>query len=105
MRRFITTLFTLIASLGLATGAVAQGRHDDRPHGYKAKSAAAQATPGMKCSRPVGGRHDEKPHGAMSCGMKPAATSAGSAPAERKASLPDSSHTVPGTAEGKGAGQ
>ncbi len=42
MKRTVITLVALVAGLGLTGTSVAQGRHDDKPHGYNAKVAAAQ---------------------------------------------------------------
>lgn len=57
-------LYLAAALLGLAisAGAVAQVRHDEKPHGESAKHVKkSQVT---KQPRGTGTRHDEKPHGA-----------------------------------------
>jgi len=60
MNRTLTTLATAI-SLAMAASAMAQGRHDEKPHGM-AKQAASQDN--ERRSQPItGGRHDERPHG------------------------------------------
>lgn len=58
-----TTLTAVVAamSLAMAASAMAQGRHDEKPHGM-AKQQASQDN--ERKSRPMtGGRHDERPHG------------------------------------------
>jgi hypothetical protein len=44
MKRTISTLLAIAAGLTLATTGAAQGRHDEKPHGYDAKVAAQQST-------------------------------------------------------------
>jgi hypothetical protein len=78
----------LVLSVGLAGAAVAQGRHDERPHGYnKAKAEAAAAA---KVDQPAatGGRHDERPHGAAKPAATPKAKGSAKAPAT-PASVPE----------------
>ena len=60
-RQFITTI-ALIAGIGLTGTAFAQGRWDERPHGYNAQLANAQKS-AVTSPSATGGRHDEKPHG------------------------------------------
>lgn len=47
MKRFVIATSVALVSLGLAGSAVAQGRHDDKPHGMKveAPSPSAAVTP------------------------------------------------------------
>lgn len=60
MIRTFTAVATAI-SLAMAASAMAQGRHDEKPHGM-AKQQASQDK--ERRSQPVtGGRHDERPHG------------------------------------------
>ena len=47
MKRTIPTIIA-VAVGGLTASAVAQGRHDERPHGYNAKVAAEQKANTMK---------------------------------------------------------
>lgn len=65
MNRTYLILVSMFAGLALAGSAGAQGRHDDRPHGYdKAKAkAVAAGTQNSVTTSGAGGRHDEKPHG------------------------------------------
>jgi hypothetical protein len=42
MKRTIATLLTIALAIGTSATATAQGRHDEKPHGYDAKAAAAQ---------------------------------------------------------------
>ena len=60
MKRIL--LHAAIAAIGLALGsaALAQGRHDDKPHGVPGKPAAA---PDSSVTDRTPGRHDERPHG------------------------------------------
>jgi hypothetical protein len=45
MKRTTTTLFAIALVCGISATAAAQGRHDEKPHGYDAKVAVApQAT-------------------------------------------------------------
>lgn len=86
--RIIATTIALFAAAALAGPATAQGRHDDKPHGYDKQKAAATAAKTDKAEGPtVGGRHDEKPHGmkkakpAQKSADAPAKPAAGTAPA------------------------
>lgn len=65
MKRTSHVLVALFAGFALAGTAIAQGRHDERPHGYdKAKAQAmAAGTSETVTTAGSGGRHDEKPHG------------------------------------------
>ena len=47
-----------------ATAALAQGRHDEKPHGKPAKTEKKEKKAEAMQHR-SGGRHDEKPHGKM----------------------------------------
>ena len=52
---------TMILGIALSTSVLAQGRHDEKPHGMM-KNPPAEAKDAERKS--VGsGRHDEKPHG------------------------------------------
>jgi len=65
MKRTSHIFVALFAGFALAGTAIAQGRHDERPHGYdKAKAQAmAAGTPETVKTMGSGGRHDKKPHG------------------------------------------
>jgi hypothetical protein len=58
MKRPLITIVVLMAGALFATVSVAQGRHDEKPHGAgkpaQAKESGTSAIPG---------RHDERPHG------------------------------------------
>ena len=62
MNRQLITAIAFIAGFGLAGTAIAQGRHDERPHGYDTQLANAQKTV-VTAPSATGGRHDERPHG------------------------------------------
>jgi hypothetical protein len=58
MKRTLISTLVLACAVALSTSALAQGRHDEKPHGSaKASTEASNSPSGM------GGRHDEKPHG------------------------------------------
>lgn len=60
MKRAIITTVVLAFGTALATAALAQGRHDEKPHGSIRPTAASPESVRV----PVwGGRHDERPHG------------------------------------------
>lgn len=61
MNRQLITAIAFIAGLGLAGTAIAQGRHDERLHGYSAQLAKAQKST-VTAPSATGGRHDERPH-------------------------------------------
>jgi hypothetical protein len=61
MNRQLITAIAFIAGFGLAGTALAQGRHDERPHGYNAQLATAQQS-AVAAPSATGGRHDERPH-------------------------------------------
>jgi hypothetical protein len=65
MKRNLAAVVVLFSTLGLAGAAFAQGRHDEKPHGYDKAKAEAAATDTTKTGTQsgAGGRHDEKPHG------------------------------------------
>jgi hypothetical protein len=65
MKRKLASAIAFLVGLGLAGAGIAQGRQDEKPHGYdKAKAeAAAKDTPKPQAQSAAGGRHDEKPHG------------------------------------------
>jgi hypothetical protein len=77
MKRNVAAAVAMLVSLGLAGVAVAQARHDEKPHGYDKAKADAAATDTTNAGTPsgAGGRHDEKPHG-----VKKAKTAAKDAP-------------------------
>lgn len=52
----------LVMTAALATTALAQGRHDEKPHGRQ-KPAQATKESGAGNTAMSGGRHDERPHG------------------------------------------
>lgn len=60
LRRFLIAAI----SFGVATTTLAQGRHDEKPHG-SAKPAADSGDTERKAPPGVGGRHDERPHGTV----------------------------------------
>ena len=64
MTQALKTIALLAAFAALSTTAVAQGRHDEKPHGMM--KAPASATADSRASG-TGGRHDE---GATSHGKK-----------------------------------
>lgn len=51
-----------VLGLAISFGAVAQVRHDEKPHGESAKHVKKSSV--TKQPRGTGTRHDEKPHGA-----------------------------------------
>lgn len=56
-QKFLTVvLMSLLLSSGAA---LAQGRHDEKPHGAMAPASQGSASPQSM----AGGRHDERPHG------------------------------------------
>jgi hypothetical protein len=61
MNRQLITAIAFLAGLGFAGTAFAQGRWDERPHGYNAQLAKAKKS-AVETPSAVGGRHDEKPH-------------------------------------------
>jgi len=61
MNRQLTAAIALLAGFGLAGTAFAQGRWDERPHGYNAQLAKAKKST-VEAPSAAGGRHDEKPH-------------------------------------------
>lgn len=52
--------FTMILGLALSATAIAQGRHDEKPHGM---GKPAAESPDKERVASASGRHDEKPHG------------------------------------------
>ena len=76
MKRDIATAIALVIGLALAGTAWAQGRHDDRPHGYDKRKAEAAAATKPATASSTGGRHDERPHGVSKPKTTPAATAA-----------------------------
>ena len=77
MKRKIVSGIALLVGLALAGAGIAQGRHDEKPHGYdKAKAeAAANGTARPQMQSSTGGRHDEKPHGVKNAKSAPKAAS------------------------------
>jgi hypothetical protein len=45
MNRIFSSWLAVVASATLAASSVAQGRHDDKPHGVDAKAAAGKPSP------------------------------------------------------------
>ncbi len=60
MKRKIACAIALVVGFGLVGTGFAQGRHDDKPHGYdKAKAeSAANGTAKTEAQPSTGGRHD-----------------------------------------------
>jgi len=59
MKRIIVAVIASALGAAVALTAVAQGRHDEKPHGL-----SKPATEQSEASGPsTGGRHDERPHG------------------------------------------
>lgn len=63
MKIHIVAAAALAFAIGFAGPALAQGRHDDKPHGYDKAKAEASAKGMIETPAATGGRHDEKPHG------------------------------------------
>ena len=61
MKKLITYAFAASIYGAFATGAYAQARHDEKPHG-SAKPAPSATTDNPATDR-APGRHDERPHG------------------------------------------
>ena len=61
-RRFIT-LTAVLVGLGVGSVALAQGRHDEKPHNVTNTENTAKDKAPAVASSGVGGRHDERPHG------------------------------------------
>jgi len=57
MKHIIVAIIAILFGIGIA---VAQGRHDEKPHGSTKPSTSATED---KYEPMPGGRHDEKPHG------------------------------------------
>lgn len=68
MKSNVAKILIPLLTATLATTALAQGRHDEKPHGQQ-KSAKTIKEGGANTPTMSGGRHDEKPHGTQ----KPAA--------------------------------
>ena len=80
--------YTTLKIILLASATMAQGRHDEKPHGYdQAKAEAATANKVVTPSG-TGGRHDEKPHGVTKAKKTPKAMDAKSTAARAAASGP-----------------
>ena len=88
MKRNVASTIALIVSLGLAGATMAQGRHDEWPHGYDKTKAAATTTAKAAMPSGTGGRHDEKPHGVTKAKTMPTTTDAKTAAAPAAASGP-----------------
>lgn len=62
-------ILVFLMTAALATTALAQGRHDEKPHGQQ--KPAQTAKEGEAKGQPMaGGRHDERPHGTPKSGVK-----------------------------------
>lgn len=57
----VSYLAVAVLGLAMAGGAVAQVRHDEKPHGESGKMVKKSSV--TKQPRGTGTRHDEKPHG------------------------------------------
>ncbi len=92
MKRKNVTAIALVLALGIAGSVLAQGRHDEKPHGYdKAKvEAASKGAVKPEAQSSAGGRHDEKPHGVKNAKPKPTATPVAVTPAKEGAAVPGS---------------
>jgi hypothetical protein len=90
MKRKLMAITVVLVSLGVGSVALAQGRHDEKPHNVANTENTAKDKAPAVASSGVGGRHDEKPHGMKKAKpkAKPAndqPTLASPAPAEAKA--------------------
>lgn len=64
MKCTTTTLFAIALAFGISATAAAQGRHDEKPHGYDAKVAVAQqatTTTATYVTLPSGPRAHDNP--------------------------------------------
>jgi hypothetical protein len=65
MNRTVRIALAFALGVGIATGVAAQGRHDEKPHGYDAKVAAERvpppATPEKYVILPSGPRGHDNP--------------------------------------------
>lgn len=57
MRHITPTAIALLATIWLATPVLAQGRHDEKPHGVMKPTTATE----QQRTASTGGRHDEGP--------------------------------------------
>ena len=60
MKRAAISMLVFVFGTAMASAALAQGRHDEKPHGSTKPSAVTD----IQYEPMPGGRHDEKPHGA-----------------------------------------
>lgn len=60
-KQTIGYLAAAMLGLAMSAGAIAQVRHDERPHGESAKHVTKSKV--AKQPRSTGTRHDERPHG------------------------------------------
>jgi hypothetical protein len=81
MNRNLTTVVALFAGLGLAGSALAQGRHDEKPHNPALNQTTTEDTAKVEAPSATGGRHDERPHGMTKKKAAPKKTDAKPAPA------------------------
>lgn len=79
MKSKFIALTAVLVGLGVGSVALAQGRHDEKPHNVVTPDATKQDKAPAVASSGVGGRHDEKPHGMKKA--KPKAISATDQPA------------------------
>ena len=61
MKKLMTYTFAIAICAVLATGAYAQARHDEKPHG--SAKPAPSATADAPATERAPGRHDDRPHG------------------------------------------
>ena len=90
MKRKFFALTAVLVGLGVGSLALAQGRHDEKPHNVANTESTAKDKAPAVASSGVGGRHDEKPHGTKKAKpkAKPATdqpAAANPSPAEAKA--------------------
>ena len=71
MKRVLIAAVFSVSGILVAGSSLAQGRHDEKPHGSTKPSAGQSQAAGPA----MGGRHDERPHGTK----KKAAPEAGKA--------------------------
>lgn len=62
MKNSTMQTLVLVLTAAMATTALAQGRHDEKPHAQQ-KPAQVSKEDGVRAPPMTGGRHDERPHG------------------------------------------
>jgi len=88
MKRKLVAAISLLAALALAVTAVAQGRHDEKPHNPALNKATGTDTVNVETPSSTGGRHDEKPHGATKKKAAPKKADTNPAPAAAPTTTP-----------------